>query len=179
MTVFTDRAQGGVSRRSGQFELMIERKIDGSDHRGVEQRLNDNFNLAVKHRLLFQVGDLDEDKESQYQHKIDKRNLAFFGFFEKDENLENQKIPKNETIVEDYASPRDVMERDFGEMSLRVDIQVLSSGYEFLLRLFNYKSGGVRAVGLGEVLKRLGFNSDMIEFAEEMHAEGVVSKHRK
>lgn len=42
-TVVTDVSQGGSSLRSGQLELMVHRRVQADDHRGVQEPLNETM----------------------------------------------------------------------------------------------------------------------------------------
>eukprot|EP01017_Pseudomicrothorax_dubius_P019484 TRINITY_DN2142_c0_g3_i3.p1 TRINITY_DN2142_c0_g3~~TRINITY_DN2142_c0_g3_i3.p1 ORF type:complete len:253 (-),score=88.54 TRINITY_DN2142_c0_g3_i3:90-848(-) len=55
MTLMNDRAQGGSSLRSGEIELMIQRKIKKDDGRGVGEGLNDGpaTRQYFRHYIIF------------------------------------------------------------------------------------------------------------------------------
>ena len=72
MTIFVDRAQGGVSRLPGQIELMIERKSKFDDGKGVKEPTNDNYDLKIRHKILFTRSGLEEDKIRKLQLEMEK-----------------------------------------------------------------------------------------------------------
>lgn len=51
--VFSDRPQAVTSRLPGQLEFIIERKSMVSDMRGMNQPLNDEFNVSLVHKVHF------------------------------------------------------------------------------------------------------------------------------
>ncbi len=49
MSILTDRVSGGTSRAKGQLEIMVDRKIAGSDNKGVTESLNDSYDVDLTH----------------------------------------------------------------------------------------------------------------------------------
>lgn len=84
MTVFVDRAQGGVSRLAGQIELMIERKSKYDDGKGVKEATNDECDLKVSHRILFTKSSAEEDKVRRLQLEIEKPFLGAISLVSKE-----------------------------------------------------------------------------------------------
>jgi len=48
-----DRAQGGTSLKSGQIELMLNRRILNDDARGVGEPLNETGFFEIEYYLIF------------------------------------------------------------------------------------------------------------------------------
>jgi len=70
-SMVNDRAQGGSCYRDGEIEIMIHRRLIGSDARGVPEPLDEKENnqglkLRMKHYLVFDKVDGTEDRKVQY-----------------------------------------------------------------------------------------------------------------
>ena len=77
MTLMNDRAQGGSSLEKGSIELMIHRKIDTDDGRGVNEFLaehdTENLPITIKtnHKLIFSN---NKKRYASYQRNSQYRN---------------------------------------------------------------------------------------------------------
>lgn len=49
LSVVTDRSQGGASLRDGELELMVHRRLQADDARGVGEPLNETGESLVTH----------------------------------------------------------------------------------------------------------------------------------
>lgn len=77
MKIFPDRVQGGTSYKPGQIELMIERKINGEDGKGIPEILNDGYNLTLNYYLLLQINEKKNENEKKYQIFDEKEPLIY------------------------------------------------------------------------------------------------------
>eukprot|EP00884_Botryococcus_braunii_P017840 jgi/Botrbrau1/473/Bobra.110_2s0111.2 len=92
LTVVPDRSEGGSSLRSGEIELMLHRRTDGDDHRGVEQPLaetmcggsiyfNDCAPLVVRgtHLVSLQESESAAKERRQLQQMANDPVLVAYG----------------------------------------------------------------------------------------------------
>lgn len=74
VTLMNDRSQGGSSLEDGALEVMINRRCLEDDDRGVDEPLNDERPVEVKHWLTFSKGSL---KQRLLQYDFDTAPLVY------------------------------------------------------------------------------------------------------
>jgi len=115
MTILNDRSQGGSGMRTGEIELMIQRRILHDDNRGVGEPLNETDPdgqgirlLMWHHMILGKFGDSASQRHQQYN--IDYFPLTFIGqsnttSFQKlntEANITTSTPPKIKLYIREY-----------------------------------------------------------------------------
>lgn len=87
-TVMTDHTQGGTSPSSGLIEIMLNRRIDRDDHRGMGEPLNEmdpatGMPIRVPTTFYLNINDesVEASKQRVAQQKIDLPPKYFFSSF--------------------------------------------------------------------------------------------------
>lgn len=149
MIIFPDRVEGGTSYKKGQIELMIERKINGEDGKGIPEILNDEYNLTVNHYVLLELG--DKNVESKIEKKVqiykEKEPLVFVisadRLFSSDQNnfaltptMQFENLGPNMKFLRVDVEMRG--DRLFGLRLINYGDEVIQVDFEYLLLSHNF-----------------------------------------
>jgi hypothetical protein len=78
LTVINDRSQGGSSLRSGQMELMVNRRTTHDDGRGVGEPLDEDIVVRGKFWLFFDTIHQSSELHRLYAERLQNPFAAFF-----------------------------------------------------------------------------------------------------
>jgi hypothetical protein len=157
MAIYTDRAQGGVSRLPGQIELMVERKTKGSDNRGVNEHLNDPYQMMIKHVVNFEVKGVNSGGDRKMQLRMEKKPIVMVNSYQEGEIGKKAKVFKKGNELKNF-----VVRIDFE----RVEVK------DYLIRLASYDKRNVK-LSLAKLLLNHGVVLNLVDRVEEMSLDGT------
>lgn len=77
-TVLTDRSQGGSSMRSGEIEIMVNRRTTRDDGRGVGEPISEDLTVRGKHYLYFDSIERSTRFHREFSERVQNLPTVFF-----------------------------------------------------------------------------------------------------
>lgn len=176
VTIYPDRVTGGTSRKSGQLELMVERKIAGQDNKGVVENLNDPYKLEVTHNLKICLASLERCKTSRRVTQINRENELLVVETDFQELILNTHKVVNFPVQ--HMKMARLLNRE-GLESVRIDFytkevdQDDTNQVKYVLRFYNYGEQPLpQKYKLGQILASLGVQNSRVAGIEPIGIEG-------
>ena len=151
VTLMNDRSQGGSSIQDGSIELMIHRRVLEDDSRGVQEALNDDRPVRVKHWLFFSNSSV---KQRSLQYDLDTQPLVYYSLI--DQLPQTQKLSPT---LQNYTVTADLIKlyiRLYSEDELLVRLHNLREDQAVTVQEFYNKEEGTCRLLQDELLGRQG-----------------------